>query len=147
MSDYAPNPEDKRSEPRRRVLFEGLLVGAGGRMKLSCMVRDMSPSGARIYVSEAVQVPETFEFSIIGQQRRWTATVRWRKGAFVGLKLRSAESAVQAATLAAATPTVHATMPAEGTTVTDLLARIEELEHENQRLRKKLRELRSRYEP
>jgi hypothetical protein len=128
------------------VLFEGLLVGAGGRIKLSCMVRDMSPSGARIYISEAVQIPETFEFSITGQQRRWSATVRWRKGGFVGLKLRSAESAVQAATLAAA-PAAPTSLPAEGTTITDLLARIDELEHENQRLRKKLRELRSRYEP
>jgi hypothetical protein len=146
MSHEAPTFEDQRSEPRRRVLFEGLLVGAGGRIKLSCMVRDMSPSGARIYISEAVQIPETFEFSITGQQRRWSATVRWRKGGFVGLKLRSAESAVQAATLAAA-PAAPTSLPAEGTTITDLLARIDELEHENQRLRKKLRELRSRYEP
>lgn len=146
MPHEAPTYEDQRSEPRRRVLFEGLLVGAGGRIKLSCMVRDMSPSGARIYISEAVQIPETFEFSITGQQRRWSATVRWRKGGFVGLKLRSAESAVQAATLAAA-PAAPTSLPAEGTTITDLLARIDELEHENQRLRKKLRELRSRYEP
>lgn len=146
MSHEAPTYEDQRSEPRRRVLFEGLLVGAGGRIKLSCMVRDMSPSGARIYISEAVQIPETFEFSITGQQRRWSATVRWRKGGFVGLKLRSAESAVQSATLAAA-PAAPTSLPAEGTTITDLLARIDELEHENQRLRKKLRELRSRYEP
>lgn len=146
MSHEAPTYEDQRLEPRRRVLFEGLLVGAGGRIKLSCMVRDMSPSGARIYISEAVQIPETFEFSITGQQRRWSATVRWRKGGFVGLKLRSAESAVQAATLAAA-PAAPTSLPAEGTTITDLLARIDELEHENQRLRKKLRELRSRYEP
>ena len=147
MSDPIPNPADIRSETRRRVLFEGLLVGAGGRIKLTCMVRDLSASGARILISEAVQIPETFEFSIPGQARRWTATVRWRKGGVVGLKLRSPESIVQAATMTATPTPALATLPAEGTTISDLLARIEELEHENQRLRKKVRELRALYEP
>jgi PilZ domain len=148
MTTLSKPQSELRAEPRRRVLFEGLLVGAGGRMKLPCMVRDMSPTGARIYVSEAVQIPESFEFSVNGQSRRWNATVRWRKGGFIGLKLRSGEDVIAATTTAnAPTKASAAALPPEGTSVADLLARIDGLERENHHLKKLNRELRARYEP
>jgi PilZ domain len=58
---------EHRSQPRRRHLREARLVFNNRTSTLTCIVRDMSASGARITLDRADTVPDRFEFALKGR--------------------------------------------------------------------------------
>jgi hypothetical protein len=56
---------------------------------VDCIVRDISDGGARLAVSEAALVPESFEVHIPQKNRTHTGDVRWRRGEEMGLEFHN----------------------------------------------------------
>jgi uncharacterized small protein (DUF1192 family) len=92
---------------------------------LSCTIRDMSDTGARIAFSDKVSLPDTVELHIPERNLTLRAKVRWRRGDEVGL--------------AFAVPVQHA---ADGTfSKTEVVQRVAMLEAEIESLRSVLKQL------
>jgi hypothetical protein len=109
---------DKRSMVRSRSYLTGKIVYNHGACTLECVVRNMSATGAKLQVSEAVTVPAEFDLVLSHNDQR-RASLRWRSGDEVGVEFVSAGAA-------AGRP---------GRTIDDMQRRIEDLEEENARLR------------
>jgi hypothetical protein len=80
-----PKPDrDDRREPRQPV-FRFARVVLMDRSEVSCVVTDMSPSGARIVVEGAGSLPEMIRLRLVltGETRR--ARVAWRNEKSAGL--------------------------------------------------------------
>jgi hypothetical protein len=56
---------------------------------LDCIVRDISEGGARLAVSEAALVPESFEVHIPQKNRTHVGDMRWRRGEEMGLEFHN----------------------------------------------------------
>ncbi len=87
---------------------------------LDCIVRDISDGGARLAVSEAALVPDTFEVHIPQKNRTHFADVRWRRGEEMRLEFQSPASSDELETAQLA----------------DLLRRVKRLEAEVATLRR-----------
>jgi hypothetical protein len=90
---------------------------------LSCIVKDLSGTGARISVSDGIALPETFRIHLPKPDRWVQATIRWRRNGYIGVHFDEPES-------------THESDQSEAD-------RIRRLEAENARLRRLLEELRS----
>ncbi|MEE7494666.1 PilZ domain-containing protein [Methylobacterium oryzae] len=121
---------EHRRETRQRVFLKGRIVFNNGSSSLDCLVRDMSPAGARLVMSEATTLPDAFDLYIPQKDRTYRATLRWRREDGIGVTF---EAPARADT-AAASPDPAAT----DASVTLLLKRISELETENAALRRLL---------
>jgi hypothetical protein len=121
---------EHRRETRQRVFLKGRVVFNNGSSSLDCLVRDMSPTGARLVMSEATTLPDAFDLYIPQKDRTYRATLRWRREGGIG---GSFEGPARAGT-APASPDPAAT----DASVTLLLKRISELETENAALRRLL---------
>lgn len=75
---------DKRTSNRRAVLLLGTIHLERGE-PIACVVRDVSPGGAKLSVSQRYALPETFVLSIHGSARAFRVRVAWRKQDFVGV--------------------------------------------------------------
>jgi hypothetical protein len=76
---------ERRRDVRTRAMLRGKIVFNGGYCTMDCTVLDVSPSGARLQLSDWVHVPERFELRLpYGPQRR-AALVRIR-GATAGIR-------------------------------------------------------------
>jgi len=51
---------EKRQSPRVRRLKEARVVSLGGKMVITCKVRDVSQTGARLKVGESFLIPHRF---------------------------------------------------------------------------------------
>jgi hypothetical protein len=72
---------DKRRSQRRRVLWSGRIVHSGGAFNVGCAIRDMSPEGAKVRLSQAgADLPETVHFIDVRGRIAYEAKVMWRKG-------------------------------------------------------------------
>jgi two-component system cell cycle response regulator len=72
-----------RSHDRKATLIPAR-IAVDGR-SVECAVRDVSPGGARLRVSDAGVLPSEFQliFQQTGECRR--AKVRWRRGQYIGV--------------------------------------------------------------
>ena len=76
--------DDNRRAPRRRALKGASAVLPGGGV-IDCVVKDLSDTGARLQVANALSVPECFELMIPGA-KSVQVTVVWRKGRMIGVR-------------------------------------------------------------
>ena len=74
---------ERRIRPRDRVRVEATMVLDDGLVRLPAKVRDASPFGARIELSEALTVPERF-YVLFGHRLELCRLV-WQNGAEMGL--------------------------------------------------------------
>ncbi len=118
---------EHRNEVRQRVFLKGRISFNNGASSMDCMVRDFSPSGARLALSETATLPASFDLYIPQKDRTYRATLRWRREDGIGVTF--AEEA-----------TAPAAPAAEGAdaSLAVLLRRISELEAENAALRRVL---------
>jgi hypothetical protein len=79
--------DERRREPRRRVLLGGRLSFNSGFGVIECVVRDRSGDGAKLAFGDAAGVPPVFDLQISTTGETRTATVRWRRGDQVGVAL------------------------------------------------------------
>ena len=76
---------DRRSGDRRRVLKGARLSFNNGFGAFECVVRNLSPDGARLTFGETSAVPNNFDLLIAGEQEMRRATVRWRQMTALGV--------------------------------------------------------------
>ena len=114
---------ERRKQTRLRVFLKGRVHFNNGASSLDCLVRDMSPIGARLVMSETATLPEKFDLFIPQKERTYRATLRWRREDGIGVTFEAATPAE------AVTPEM---------TVAGLLRRLNDLEVENAALRRRL---------
>jgi hypothetical protein len=74
---------DKRVTPRQRVLKAGTIEFNGGG--LSCMVRNMSNTGAALDVTSPVGIPDHFTLVLSADRSHMPCHVVWRKEKRIGI--------------------------------------------------------------
>lgn len=114
---------NKRTSLRTRTFLQGKVVFNNRMSSVDCVVRNTSGTGAKLQVTEAVTLPETFELHIPQKGETLRVRLRWRRGDEVGVS--------------------YADASAELSTATDLAGRLLELERENARLRELLAEMKA----
>lgn len=80
---------NKRGSTRKRVLKGGMIIFNDRRSTLSCTVRDLSETGARLRVAKGAAVPDRFDLSIDTDGLDAPCTVAWRKGEEIGVRFDS----------------------------------------------------------
>jgi len=76
---------ERRSGIRQRVLKGGTIVLPSGGA-ITCMVRNVSETGAAIEVESSIAIPDTFDLLIgDGQERRHHCKVAWRTARRLGV--------------------------------------------------------------
>ncbi|MBO9100022.1 PilZ domain-containing protein [Rhizobium sp. B230/85] len=73
-----------REHVRSRSFLGAKIVLEGGYSVFDCIVRDISPAGARLKVQNAVSIPDTFKL-LLSDGRSFDATVKWRRIDSVGV--------------------------------------------------------------
>ncbi|WP_336486775.1 PilZ domain-containing protein [Methylobacterium nigriterrae] len=125
-----------RKEARQRVFLKGRIIFNNGASSMDCLVRDFSPSGARLALSETATLPEIFDLFVPQKDRTYRAMLRWRRSDGVGITF--VDEAGRRETVRAPAPPAAEPGPPLDASVALLLRRISELETENAALRRLL---------
>lgn len=78
--------EDRRTEPRHRVLKGGTLTFNKGYGALECVARNLTARGALLCFGETSAVPPHFTLRLSGEDAGRQAKVRWRTMTHVGVE-------------------------------------------------------------
>lgn len=113
---------EQRRAGRVRTILAAEVAFGRGLPPVPCQVKDLSDTGARIIVDEAVLLPNRFELRVPRRKVTHQAQVRWRRGALLGLEFIAEEAAPPA----------------------DPATRIRELEAENAELRRRVADMAER---
>lgn len=87
---------DNRRAMRRRTLKSGIIAYNGRFATLSCTVRDISSTGARLRVEGTMNAPDTFELIVQIDGLEASCEVVWRKDHEVGVRFLAAPRIVAA---------------------------------------------------
>jgi PilZ domain len=117
----------ERKWPRLKTFLRGTIYFNNRLSSVDCVVRDISDGGARLVVSEAAMVPESFEIYIPQKERAHLGDVKWRRGEEMGLQFQDPAGFEQA----------------ESTSVADLVRRMKRLESEVAVLRRLVGDIKS----
>lgn len=83
---------DEKRETLRSKAFSGAQIVFNQRNStISCLVRNISKTGARLEFDAPSHVPDTFELKVNGKPHEFRAEVVWRKGTSVGVRFRLPE--------------------------------------------------------
>ncbi len=86
----APGPDaesdEDRTAPRRRALKSGIVSYNGGNITFSCVVRDVSETGARIRTDAGHHAPDMFRLLIELDGLVADCEVVWRDGQQIGVR-------------------------------------------------------------
>lgn len=89
MSEDRQSPCNRRAHPRAAAAHAGRAwFAADGESWADCVVRDLSPGGARIELNGDVELPRRLFFAHEEASAIFLATVRWRSEDSVGLALQ-----------------------------------------------------------
>ena len=86
----------ERNAQRSRTLLRGRIEFNDGTSSLDCLIRDLSETGARIDVSEAVTLPLAFRIFVPKHDRRYQATLRWHRNGQAGVEFAGSQQAAAA---------------------------------------------------
>ena len=75
---------ERRPKRRNRVLLGGIVASVDGSHSFNCMIRDISPGGARVF-PRGQQVPSNLYLIHIRDRVAYEATVIWNNGKDVGV--------------------------------------------------------------
>jgi PilZ domain len=84
---------ERRNATRQKSFLRGCIYFNNRRSATECLIRDISPSGARLIFSEAVSIPDLVELDIPQKKQTLRAHVHWRHGDEVGVAFNVAERA------------------------------------------------------
>lgn len=76
---------ERRADMRRRALMTGTLRFKTRSGSLSCVVRNISDTGAKLVVTGSIWLPERFELEIPHQDMRIDARPVWRGATEMGI--------------------------------------------------------------
>jgi hypothetical protein len=123
--------DEQRAHQRIRSYLKGEIVHSGGRIRLECTVRDLSPEGARIQVARDITLPDPFDLHIPQRGMAEKSHIVWRQGDETGVHFVHDTPAAQKN--AAPQPTDRS-----------LLARVETLENDLSSLRQQMAVMRAK---
>ena len=79
------NAAERRKASRQRSFLRGMVHFNNQRSVLDCLVRDISPYGARLVFSDTVTIPDVLELYIPQKEQTLRVHVVWRHGEEVGV--------------------------------------------------------------
>ena len=85
--------DDKRNTPRLRSFLKGRVLFNGGQNSLDCLIRDISPTGARLELSASVTLPDRFDLYLPHRDETCKVHIQWRRGSQLGVAFEHADSA------------------------------------------------------
>lgn len=77
---------ERRRVRRRRSYLGGRIVFNRGMSTIDCLIRDISPEGARLVLNDAYAIPDRFDLHITVRSERFTAVKVWRDPGDVGIQ-------------------------------------------------------------
>jgi CheY-like chemotaxis protein len=121
---YQPTKSDQRRFPRKRVLKGGVIAFSARHATLPCVVRDVTPQGARLQVQNGAGVPDSFELIIELDGLEAPCEVVWRKPGEVGVAFIGAATVglprrtqiVESSSWAVAKPSLRRNLQTRGVT-------------------------------
>lgn len=69
-------------------MIEATIVFDGGRTRISCIIRNLSESGAKLEVASVARIPRTFDL-LVDKVRPQHCTVVWRAVKEIGVQFQS----------------------------------------------------------
>jgi hypothetical protein len=79
------HPSHPRKAARQKSFLRGSINFNNARSSLDCLIRDISPDGARLDFSGTVSTPDVFDLYIPQKEQMICANVAWRHGEEVGV--------------------------------------------------------------
>jgi hypothetical protein len=76
---------ERRRSSRQKSFLRGCIYFNNRRSAIDCLVRDLSPAGARLIFSAAVNVPDAIDLYIPQREETRRAHVQWRYGVEAGV--------------------------------------------------------------
>src|SRR3954451_9413755 len=70
---------ERRTDSRSRSFLGAKIVFNSRNSSMDCLIRNISPTGARLLLSSAVVIPDEFELQIPKQGRSFRARLAWRR--------------------------------------------------------------------
>jgi hypothetical protein len=128
--------ENMRSAERVRSFLRAQIIFNNRMSTIDCIIKNISPNGARIALSDTMALPTEFDIYIPQKGRGHHARLIWRDKESIGVEFTDAQIAAPGAS--AGTPVEP---PAMGTE-----ARLRELELQNAELKARIRALSKRLE-
>ena len=80
-----PRTVERRRVARQKSFLRGMVYFNSRRSVLDCLIRDISPYGARLIFAVAVGLPDTLDVHIPQKERTLRTHVIWRHGREVGV--------------------------------------------------------------
>lgn len=81
-----PHPTHQRMAVRQRSFLRATINFNNACSTFDCLIRDISPEGARLDFSGAVSTPDVIDLHIPQKEQTLYARVMWRNGEEVGVK-------------------------------------------------------------
>ena len=69
---------ERRKSTRSRTYFGGTIAFNKRKSTMDCQVRNVSPSGAKIVLTNAAVIPDQFDLTIARKDRSFSARMVWR---------------------------------------------------------------------
>ena len=93
-----PTTQERRKEHRQRVLLGGKLVHSNTAFSMDCVLRNLSPFGARVVIPVGAVVPDQFELIEMKSGAVYGCRVVWREYPQIGVTFESNALLMQADT-------------------------------------------------
>jgi len=87
---------ERRQSVRNKCFLRGCVYSRTKSTSASCIVRNISPAGARVVLSAALNIPQDVELEIPDKMQTMRARVRWRHGDELGLDFCDARTPLDA---------------------------------------------------
>ena len=84
--------ERRQDRPRLPVHMEARIISASGGPTVPCIVREISPAGARLDVDEHCALGKAFSLCIVGDSCSHLCTIVWREGTSVGIQFATGQT-------------------------------------------------------
>jgi hypothetical protein len=88
--DSARRTVERRRVTRQKSFLRGMVYFNNRRSVLDCLIRDISPYGARLIFSDAVTTPDVLDLYIPQKEQTLRVHVIWRHGQDVGVAFAEA---------------------------------------------------------
>ena len=86
--------QEVRREVRQKSLMSARIVFNGGSSTFDCTVRDISESGMRLELSDALTLPREFDLHITRKGHIYRVAIAWRGAGMIGVKIVDANGQV-----------------------------------------------------
>lgn len=80
---------DRRTNPRERVIYGGVIATGTKDSKVDCVVRNLSGSGANIELVSSEKMPDRFSIAIPKTGRSFLAKIVWWRANRAGLEFQT----------------------------------------------------------